>query len=199
LNRAQVIPASPSQEHPPKRPTTSNCDELDAKVGGAPFDHHLLFEPALSFSGYRWPTVALSESFEVLALGVQGALWQLGGVVEVLRYDNLSAPTRTAAERHMGSSPKPYSALLEYYGMKSTRMFSCEAHENRIVEQVHRRTKRRPADRCSGAALASGTCLKQSPADAERGFQPQGSPVTFSRDRARSRSLGRKPEHRASH
>jgi hypothetical protein len=44
-------------------------------IAGVPFDH-LLFELVLSFSGWRWPMVTLSESFEALALGVQEALWQ---------------------------------------------------------------------------------------------------------------------------
>ena len=35
--------------------------------------------------GLQWLTVALSESYEALLLGVQEALWRLGGVVEVLR------------------------------------------------------------------------------------------------------------------
>jgi hypothetical protein len=84
-----------SKEHPPGREAAydfTNCNELGITIYGAPFDH-LLFELALSFSGWRWATVALSESFEALALGVQEALWRLGGVVEVLRSDNLSAAT----------------------------------------------------------------------------------------------------------
>ena len=77
------------QEHPPGREAAydfTNCDELGVTISGTRFDH-LLFELALSFSGWRWPTVALSESYEALLLGVQEALWRLGGVVEVLRYD----------------------------------------------------------------------------------------------------------------
>ena len=77
------------QEHPPGREAAydcTNCDELDVTICGTPFDH-LLFELALSFSGWRWPTVALSESYEAPLLGVQEALWRLGGVVEVLRSD----------------------------------------------------------------------------------------------------------------
>ena len=83
------------QEHPPGREAAydfTNCDELGVTIGGAPFEH-LLFELVLSFSGWRWPTVALSESYEALLLGVQEALCRLGGVVEVLRSDNLSAAT----------------------------------------------------------------------------------------------------------
>ena len=37
--------------------------------------------------------VAFGETFEALVEGVQGALWALGGVPEVLRSDNLSAAT----------------------------------------------------------------------------------------------------------
>jgi transcriptional regulator with XRE-family HTH domain len=83
------------QEHPPGREAAydfTNCDELGVTICGAPFDH-LLFELALGFSGWRWATVALSESYEALLLGVQEAIWRLGGVVEVLRSDNLSAAT----------------------------------------------------------------------------------------------------------
>ena len=131
------------QEHPPGREAAydfTNCDELGVTVGGAPFDH-LLFELVLSFSGWRWPTVALSESFEALALGVQEALWRLGGVVEVLRSDNLSAATHELPLSGGRALTKRYGALLEHYGMKSTRIFPRKAHENGVVEQAHRRTK----------------------------------------------------------
>jgi hypothetical protein len=71
------------QEHPPGREAAydfTNCDELGVTISGAPFEH-LLFELVLSFSGWRWATVASSESYEALLLGVQEALWRLGGVV----------------------------------------------------------------------------------------------------------------------
>jgi hypothetical protein len=48
----------------------TNCDELGVTICGTPFDL-LLFELVLGFSGWRWPTVALSESYEALLLGVQ--------------------------------------------------------------------------------------------------------------------------------
>lgn len=35
--------------------------------------------------------MAFGETFEALVAGVQGALWALGGVADVLRSDNLSA------------------------------------------------------------------------------------------------------------
>src|SRR6516164_7170709 len=131
------------QDHPPGREAAydfTNCDELGITICGAPFDH-LLFELALSFSGWRWPTVALSESFEALLLGVQEALWRLGGVVEVLRSDNLSAATHELALSGGRSLTKRYSTLLEHYGTKSTRIFPRKANQNGVVEQAHRRTK----------------------------------------------------------
>jgi Mu transposase, C-terminal domain len=131
------------QDHPPGREAAydfTNCDELGITICGAPFDH-LLFELALSFSGWRWPTVALSESFEALMLGVQEALWRLGGVVEVLRSDNLSAATHELALSGGRTLTKRYSTLLDHYGTKSTRIFPRKANENGVVEQAHRRTK----------------------------------------------------------
>ncbi|MEO7143054.1 MAG: IS21 family transposase [Bryobacteraceae bacterium] len=131
------------QEHPPGREAAydfTNCDELGVTISGAAFDH-LLFELVLSFSGWRWPTVALSESFEALALGVQEALWRLGGVVEVLRSDNLSAATHELPKSGGRTLTKRYRGLLEHYGLQSTRIFPGKAHENGVVEQAHRRTK----------------------------------------------------------
>lgn len=131
------------QEHPPGREAAydfTNCDELGITICGTPFAH-LLFELALSFSGWRWPTVALSESYEALLLGVQEALWQLGGVVEVLRSDNLSAATHELPLSGGRTLTRRYQVLLEHYGLKSTRIFPRKAHENGVVEQAHRRTK----------------------------------------------------------
>ncbi len=60
-------------------------------IAGDPFPH-LFFEFVLSYSHWTWVAVAFGETFEALVAGVQGALWALGGVPEVLRSDNLSAP-----------------------------------------------------------------------------------------------------------
>ena len=131
------------QEHPPGREAAydfTNCDELGVTISGAPFEH-LLFELVLSFSGWRWLTVALSESYEALLLGVQEALWRLGGVVEVLRSDNLSAATHELPVSGGRALTRRYQSLLDHYGLKSTRIFPRKAHENGVVEQAHRRTK----------------------------------------------------------
>ena len=65
------------QEHLPGREAAydfTNCDELGVTIGSTPFEH-LLFELALSFSGWRWPTVALSESYEALLLRRHSGGW----------------------------------------------------------------------------------------------------------------------------
>ena len=131
------------QEHPPGREAAydfTNCDELGVTISGTRFDH-LLFELALSFSGWRWPTVALSESYEALLLGVQEALWRLGGVLEVLRSDNLSAATHELPQSGGRALTRRYQGLLDHYGLGSTRISPSRAHENGVVEQAHRRTK----------------------------------------------------------
>jgi hypothetical protein len=131
------------QEHPPGREAAydfTNCDELGVTICSTPFDH-LLFELALGFSGWRWPTVALSESYEALLLGVQEALWRLGGVVEVLRSDNLSAATHELPRSGGRALTRRYQGLLDHYGLGSTRISPSKAHENGVVEQAHRRTK----------------------------------------------------------
>jgi hypothetical protein len=131
------------QDHRPGREAAydfTNCDELGVTICGTQFNH-LLFELALSFSGWRWPTVALSESYEALLLGVQEALWELGGVMDVLRSDNLSAATHELPRSGGRALTRRYQGLLDHYGLQSTRISPSKAHENGVVEQAHRRTK----------------------------------------------------------
>ena len=53
--------------------------ELDVTILGQPF-RHLLFQFVLVYSGWRWVGLAFGETFEALVGGLQGALWELGGV-----------------------------------------------------------------------------------------------------------------------
>jgi Mu transposase, C-terminal domain len=131
------------QEHPPGREAAfdfTSCNDLAVTIGGEPFPH-LLFELTLSYSGWRWQMVAASESFEATAAGVQGALWDLGGVSEVLRSDNLSAATHDLRRSRGRTLNRRYRDLLEHYGLRSSLIQVGEAHENGVVEQAHRRTK----------------------------------------------------------
>jgi hypothetical protein len=114
--------------------------DLGVTIAGDPFPH-LLFEFVLSYSHWTWVAIAFGETFEALAASVQGALWALGGVPAVLRSDNLSAATHelnTSSGRDL--TPR-FRAVLEHYGMRSSRITPGRAHENGIAEQAHRRLK----------------------------------------------------------
>lgn len=144
------------QAHPPGREAAfdfTNCNDLGVMIGGAPFAH-LLFELALSYSSWRWQMVAASESFEAMAAGVQGALWELGGAPEVLRSDNLSAATHDLRRSRGRALTKRYCQLLDHYELRASLIQVGEAHENGVVEQAHRRTKSMLAQ----ALLLRGSC-----------------------------------------
>jgi len=116
-------------------------EELGVTVAGKPF-RHLLFEFVLSFSGWVWACIAFGETFEALVAGVQGALWELGGVPEVLRSDNLSAATHELKLTGGRALTERFRAVLDHYALRSTRIRPGESHENGVAEQQHRRTKK---------------------------------------------------------
>jgi transposase InsO family protein len=118
----------------------THATDLGVTVGGEPLPH-LLFEFVLSYSHWTWVAVAFGETFEALVAGVQGALWALGGAPAVLRSDNLSAAThelKTSSGRDL--TPR-FRAVLEHYGIRSSRITPGRAHENGVAEQAHRRLK----------------------------------------------------------
>lgn len=114
--------------------------ELGVTIAGDPFPH-LLFEFVLSYSHWTWVAVAFGETFEALAAGVQGALWALGGVPEILRSDNLSAATHELKVSSGRDLTARFRAVLDHYRMRSSRITPGRAHENGVAEQAHRRLK----------------------------------------------------------
>ena len=83
------------QEHPPGREAQTDfthCNSLGVTIGGRPY-RHLLFQLVLSHSGWRYAEVVAVETFLALKQGLQNALWELGGVPQVIRSDNTSALT----------------------------------------------------------------------------------------------------------
>lgn len=136
------------QVHEPGREAAidfTHGTELGVTVGGQLFVH-LLFEFVLSFCGWTWVGLALGETFEALSAGLQGALWDLGGVPEVIRSDNLSAATHELKRTGGRELTQRFKALLDHYGMRSSRIRPGEAHENGVAEQRHYRTKRAIAE-----------------------------------------------------
>ena len=131
------------QAHPPGREAQVNfthCGELGVTVGGEPFGH-LLFHFVLSHSGWRYVEVAYGETFAALVKGMQGALWELGGVPEVVRTDNLSAATHELKGSGGRALNERYAAVLAHYGLRSTRTNPRSSHENGVAEQGHHRLK----------------------------------------------------------
>jgi len=114
--------------------------DLGVTIAGDPFPH-LLFEFVLSYSHWTWVMVAFGETFEALVAGVQGALWALGGVPDVMRSDNLSAATHELKASGGRALTTRFRAVLDHYGMRSSRITPGRAHENGVAEQAHRRLK----------------------------------------------------------
>lgn len=110
--------------------------ELAITIAGEPFAH-LLYHFVLTYSNWEWAMICPSESFESLSAGLQGALWRLGGVPAEHRTDNLSAATYELAESRGRDFTERYRELLDHYGLRGSRNFPGNAHENGDVESSH--------------------------------------------------------------
>jgi len=131
------------QVHPPGREGQldfTHATELGVRIGGVLFEH-LLFEFVLCHSGWRFVCLAYGETFEALVDGLQGALWELGGVPEIARSDNLSAATHELKRSGGRALNTRFAAVLDHYGLRSTRIHPGRSHENGVVEQAHHRLK----------------------------------------------------------
>ncbi len=118
----------------------TDASGLGVTIQGEPFPH-LFFEWILSFSGWTYVTLAVSETFEALVAGLQGAVWTLGAVPGVVRHDNLSAATHELKRSGGRQLTERFRGVLEHYGLRSSRIQPGEAHENGVAEQAHFRTK----------------------------------------------------------
>jgi hypothetical protein len=130
------------QEHVPGREAAldfTDCSPLRVTIAGQ-FFAHLLFQFILSFSKWRFVALAFSETFESLVSGLQGAFWELGGVPSVLRSDNLSAATHhiPGGGRELN---RRFKAVLDHYGVRSTRIEPGKSNQNGVVEKANHRLK----------------------------------------------------------
>jgi hypothetical protein len=134
------------QQHVPGREAAvdfTHATELGVTIAGQPFAH-LFFVFTLSFSKWRWVGIALGETFEALVGGVQSAYWALGGVTSVLRSDNLSAATHELPSGGR-TLTRRFKAVLDHYGLESTRIEPGRSHENGVAEKSNDRVKREVA------------------------------------------------------
>ena len=128
--------------------------DLGVTIAGEPFPH-LLFEVG-HHSHWTWVAVAFGETFEALVAGVQGALWALGGVPEVLRSDNLSAATHELKASSGRDLTVRFRAVLDHYRLRSSRITPGPGRMKTASpsKKAHRRLKsliwRRP---CSSAVM----------------------------------------------
>ena len=119
----------------------TNPTDLGVTIQQQPFEH-LWFEWILPFSGWTHIDLAPSETFEALVQGFQGAVWTLGAVPAIARHDNLSAATHELKRSGGRQLTARFQAVLDHYGMRSSRIQPRQAHENGTVEQSHHQSKR---------------------------------------------------------
>jgi hypothetical protein len=84
------------QQHVPGRMAQSDFTSMNAlgvSLAGTLFPH-LVYHMVLTYSNVEAARVCFSESFEALAEGLESCLWQIGGVPQWHRTDNLSAAVR---------------------------------------------------------------------------------------------------------
>jgi transcriptional regulator with XRE-family HTH domain len=133
-----------AQIHQPARRAESDfthMSDLAVTLAGQPFPH-LLYHLVLTYSNQEAIQICFSESFESLAEGVEACLWQLGGVPEEHRTDNLSAAVHQLDADGRKDFTARYTGLMAHYGMRPTTNQAGVAHENGDVEQAHARFKR---------------------------------------------------------
>ena len=131
------------QVHQPGRMAQSDfthMSDLGVTIAGATFPH-LVYHLVLTYSNIEAVQICFSESFEALADGLEACLWQVGGVPQLHRTDNLSAAVHVIDMSGRKAFTDRYQALMDHYGMHPTTNTPGEAHENGDVEQAHYRFK----------------------------------------------------------
>ncbi len=118
----------------------THMTDLGVTLGGLPFPH-LLYHLVLTYSNVEAVSLCFAESFEALAEGLERCLWQLGGVPQQHRTDQLSAAVRQLDQAGRHDFTDRYRALMAHYGMRPTTTVAGEAHHNGDVEQAHYRFK----------------------------------------------------------
>jgi transposase len=118
----------------------TSMNSLGVSLGGTAFPH-LVYHLVLTYSNVEAARVCFSESFEALAEGLESCLWQIGGVPELHRTDNLTAAVIDLDREGRHEFTKNYRALLAHYGMQPSANTGGLPHQNGDVEQSHFRFK----------------------------------------------------------
>lgn len=110
--------------HPGQRAQSdfTHMTDLAITLAGQPFPH-LLYHLVLTYSN------------------IESCLWQIGGVPEQHRTDNLSAAIHQLDVDGRKDFTARYTALMSHYAMQPSTNNPGVAHENGDVEQAHHRFK----------------------------------------------------------
>ena len=107
-------------------------NELNITIAQQPFEH-LFYHFVLCYSNWQAGRICFSESFESLSLGIQDALWKLGGVPFFHRTDNLTSAVHKVG--HPDIFTDKYRGLASHYGFASSKTNPASPHENGDVER----------------------------------------------------------------
>lgn len=109
-------------------------NELSITIQQQPFKH-LFYHFVLCYSNWQTGRVCYSESFESLSRGIQDALWDLGGVAQYHRTDNLSSAVHKVG--HPDIFTDKYRGLAKHYGFISEKTQPASPNENGDAEKSH--------------------------------------------------------------
>jgi len=110
----------------------TSMNKLNITIAQQPFEH-IFYHFVLCYSNWQAGRICFSESFESLSLGIQDALWKLGGVPALHRTDNLTSAVHKVG--HPDIFTDKYRALGKHYGFKSSKTNPASPHENGDVEK----------------------------------------------------------------
>ena len=110
----------------------TSMNKLNITIAQQPFEH-IFYHFVLCYSNWQAGRICFSESFESLSLGIQDALWKLGGVPFLHRTDNLTSAVHKVG--HPDIFTDKYRGLAKHYGFESSKTNPASPHENGDVEK----------------------------------------------------------------
>jgi len=115
----------------------THCKTLEITIAGEAFDH-LLVHAVFPFSNWEWARVCRSESYASLRLGMQSAVWEMGGVPKQHQTDQSSTATHSRGRGQTGREFNTrYLGLCTYYAMQARVIGVSEPEQNGDVESSH--------------------------------------------------------------
>ena len=110
----------------------TSMNKLNITIVQQPFEH-IFYHFVLCYSNWQAGRICFSESFESLSLGIQDALWKLGGVPLLHRTDNLTSAVHKVG--HPDIYTDKYRGLAGHYSFESSKTNPASPHENGDVEK----------------------------------------------------------------